>query len=151
MWHSEKMTLRINNTLHNNTLPLSSVSLNEVSSFIYFYSERHYAECRHAECCYSECCGAYIESSVEIKSMLMTLLHIGFLIFPSIYKILFALHINNSSLWHWVDKPTPNNQGHVGLYVYTLGIVCLPSLRILISMFKNIFWFKMWRKDTKHN
>ncbi len=46
-------TVSINNTQHNNTLPLCLVSLSWVSRFIYYY-----AECHCAECCYAESRGA---------------------------------------------------------------------------------------------
>ncbi len=53
-----KVTLSINVTLHNDTLPLC-----RVSHFIHYNAERHYAECccaecRYAVCRYTECCGA---------------------------------------------------------------------------------------------
>ncbi len=39
------VTLSVNDTQHNNALPLCCMS-----RFIHYYAERHDAECRYAEC-----------------------------------------------------------------------------------------------------
>jgi hypothetical protein len=60
--HLTKLTVSINDTQHNNSLPLCGVLLCGVCCLIYCYAECLYAEChnvkyRYAECCYAECHG----------------------------------------------------------------------------------------------
>ncbi len=62
------MTLIINNTPHNNVLPLR-----QVSHFICYYAEFHYAVCRFAECInaeyhYAECRHAECRGAVNYTS-----------------------------------------------------------------------------------
>jgi hypothetical protein len=57
------VTLRINDTQHNETQyrVLSDVMLTVVLlsvAFSYCYAECYYTECLYAECHYAECCGA---------------------------------------------------------------------------------------------
>jgi hypothetical protein len=56
------MALSLNDTHHNNTLPLCWVFLCWVSHFIYCYTECQYAECHYAEYHYAVCLGAHFEA-----------------------------------------------------------------------------------------
>ncbi len=65
-WHSPEMTLSINNTQHNNALPLCWVWSCWVLRFIPSYAECRYAECHYAECHYAECRRALMLSRIYL-------------------------------------------------------------------------------------
>jgi len=117
MWHSAKVTPSINDTQHNNDLPLCWLSLCWVSGFIYYYAECHYAECCNAECHFAEW-----RSSLQRTGL-------------SDYKIAF-LHFSEFIFFEHSELPYLSK--YLMMSFSVLGfLITIPLIMVIISYGKN--------------